>query len=148
MLFRSNGRLTTVTVQMFASRKDFVQVGSPTPIIPIEQVTAEKILGDEANKIILPGDIASRANVSLEEDIKQQLNIISRRAAESFRYAKDTVSSPQFLEKLSEIIYAILLAIAFLINPLAMLFLIGWKISKKVEHWRLVSKHEHLEQQI
>ena len=33
-----NGRLTTVTVQMFASRKDFVQVGSPTPIIDRKSV--------------------------------------------------------------------------------------------------------------
>ena len=126
-----NGHLTTIAVQEFGSRNDFVASKNPT-IVPAKESELEKVSSEEPNAINLPIALAPQPNASLANSFDVQMIKISDKAIKSFKYAKDTINSPSFLESVDLGAYSVLIAIILVINPLAMLYLLALILTGKV----------------
>jgi len=125
-----NKRLTTVAVQEFGSRTDFVASKNPV-IVSAPKNELAKVLGEEQNKINVPINLTPQPNASLSNSFDANMVKISDSAIKSFQYAKRTLSSPGFMDSITLSAYAVLIAIILVINPLVMLYLLALILSRK-----------------
>jgi len=115
-----SGHLTTLVVQEFGARKDFIKIETPAPKIIQENPGSLP----ENVPVVLPGDLSSKVNISQPADAAGQVKALTRGLGQPFQYARENIGSPQFMDWLNLFSYSALVAIIFFINPLVMLWLV------------------------